>query len=413
MKNIRLNSKIFSYIAIFGFMVMPLFSMAVVAPLNYCEDFEDTQLQENGWTGTFTWSGNNSCSGSYAMYDYFDINNTAGTLVSPVLGKIRGAHYDVLIGFNYLVNGGAVNFGTIDVQYATSLSGPWTTVYTINSSNHIVSNSCAHVDVPRFVISSANKGLDIYVRFVVTWATGVYDVIIDDIFIGDLCEDQVFKTPACWGITLVDYTWYRGLGQWMWLKAKVGGGVGTYVWSIVGPGTLITAGAPYSIYLKEATGPVTVKVKITFGTYCYYEGVFFDILYNDIYWAGTPSDPWWLHICEGGVDKIETYNDALQKVCFGNATLGYCVPKTTPEIVESFNVEIYPNPSNGEFVLDIANADNETNVEVYNTNGVLVFNGSYTNATREMLDLSNLSVGVYFVRVYSGNEMYTDKLIIK
>jgi len=415
MKRINFKLVMLPIILITGVFLAPLnlIGSPIIPPLGYDEDWEDAQLQDNGWTGTFSWSGTYSCNGLYAMYESYSANNTSGSLVSPILGKIRGAHYDVLIGFDYLINGGTINFGTIDVQYSTSNSGPWTTIYTIDNSNHVVSNSCAHVNVPRFSIPSTIKGDDLYIRFNVTYATGTFDVVIDNVFVGDLCYDSNFKIPTCWGITINELTWYRGLSQWMWFKAKVGGGIGTYTWTVTGPATLVPTGSSYARYLLNATGPVTIKVKINFGS-CYYEANMFDVLYDDVYWGGTPSDPWLLRICEGGIDKVEPFNVAKQKVCFGNASLGYCTPKTSSQLSDkTFSISLYPNPSNGEIWLDAKNAGRETIVKIYNTSGLLVYDQIYLNANQELINLNSMKAGVYFIRIVSGNENYSDKIIIK
>ena len=60
-----------------------------------------------------------------------------------------------------------VNLGTIDVQYASSTSGPWTTAYTINSSNHTVSTSC----VLKTVTFTPQVG-NLYIRFNVVSGSG-------------------------------------------------------------------------------------------------------------------------------------------------------------------------------------------------------------------------------------------------
>lgn len=78
--------------------------------------------QYYGTTGQFTspaLTGNNE--GLITMsFDYKITNYSAGTTATPI-GSI----------------------GTIKLEYASSASGPWTTAYTIDATNHTVANTCA------------------------------------------------------------------------------------------------------------------------------------------------------------------------------------------------------------------------------------------------------------------------------
>ena len=97
------------------------------------DEFESSQL--------------NPCSGNgSAVANAYD--DGYALLTSPDLGASNGGV--ITLGYSYKV----VNFDDetigapaaqvlIEVQQAFASSGPWTTVQTINSSNHIVSASCA------------------------------------------------------------------------------------------------------------------------------------------------------------------------------------------------------------------------------------------------------------------------------
>ena len=397
MKNLQqtLNKIVVSFITL----CLVLISTPSVFGWDYIHDYYEFDANAQIWTTTngFSWSLGNNCSNTSS--GALDAFGTAYTETSTKVGTSRRIDYPIAVSLDYK----AAASGTLTIEYKVGSGGTW---QSLSSVGVAFNQSCTHYNAPVFY---EPYGADIYIKI-----SSSVEIAIDNIQVIQVKINELFKSDDCWGVPIAPSTFYIGLAQWYWMKVRAFGPA-DYSWSLTSGSATLFASNSYQAYVYEPTTtvPIGVSVRIALTTYCYYEYITRTITVDDTYWAGTPSDPWWLHICEGGVDKIETYNDALQKVCFGNATLGYCVPKTTPEIVESFNVEIYPNPSNGEFVLDIANADNETNVEVYNTSGVLVFNGSYTNATREMLDLSNLSVGVYFVRVYSGNEMFTDKLIVK
>jgi len=71
---------------------------------------------------------------------------------------------------------------------------------------------------------------------------------------------------------------------------------------------------------------------------------------------------------------------------------------------------LYPNPVNSMLV--ISSSDNLSNVEIYNTFGQLV-KSQNTTAKELKVDVSGLTDGVYFARIYSGNDTTTVKIIKK
>lgn len=94
---------------------------------------------------------------------------------------------------------------------------------------------------------------------------------------------------------------------------------------------------------------------------------------------------------------------------------------TEPEvgISESFdesNISIYPNPSHGKLIIDVASEEN-TEVSIYimdllgqvHVEEVAVFGQG--NSTRSF-DLSNLANGLYLVKLNNGNHSYTHKITI-
>jgi len=67
-------------------------------------------------------------------------------------------------------------------------------------------------------------------------------------------------------------------------------------------------------------------------------------------------------------------------------------------------MRIYPNPSNGEFVIDFNDVKLEGNIDVsvFNTMGQLVYQKSYNNiSNRERIKLPNSSSGIYMLHINS------------
>lgn len=68
---------------------------------------------------------------------------------------------------------------------------------------------------------------------------------------------------------------------------------------------------------------------------------------------------------------------------------------------------IYPNPGNGEFM--ISSKDAISLVEIYNMPGEKISE----HKNRNDIDLSNAAKGVYFAKIYSGTNIYTEKIIVQ
>lgn len=74
-------------------------------------------------------------------------------------------------------------------------------------------------------------------------------------------------------------------------------------------------------------------------------------------------------------------------------------------------VKIYPNPNNGEFSIDIFDSQS-AQIQLFNLNGELIANFNQKTKT-ESYTLSNLNPGVYIVKIISGDQVNTDRIIIK
>jgi hypothetical protein len=81
----------------------------------------------------------------------------------------------------------------------------------------------------------------------------------------------------------------------------------------------------------------------------------------------------------------------------------------------TIELSVYPNPSNGIFhIVDKGNTLHEDNREliVYNMLGEKI--GSVDFASGNIsIDLSGQSKGIYFIRLYSGKEYLSKKLILQ
>lgn len=78
------------------------------------------------------------------------------------------------------------------------------------------------------------------------------------------------------------------------------------------------------------------------------------------------------------------------------------------------NLAVYPNPSNGMFILEIGNSQYNDNYEiiVLNVNGETIYQSSIQNQ-KTSIDLSSQSKGNYFVKVTDGITTLTKKILIR
>jgi hypothetical protein len=62
------------------------------------------------------------------------------------------------------------------------------------------------------------------------------------------------------------------------------------------------------------------------------------------------------------------------------------------------SVQIYPNPTNGIFTIDINNMQSPANLEIYNVLGQIVYYSKITNGKSEV-NLNNDAPGLYLYRI--------------
>lgn len=77
------------------------------------------------------------------------------------------------------------------------------------------------------------------------------------------------------------------------------------------------------------------------------------------------------------------------------------------------NLEIYPNPSNGEITISNPQSSNG-DLRIYSIDGKRVFNSNINAETHNItIDLTSLSKGIYIVKLQSGSNIYREKILIK
>ncbi|WP_265429988.1 fibronectin type III domain-containing protein, partial [Chryseobacterium sp. YIM B08800] len=149
----------------------------------------------SGTSGTFSNTASSPCAGTGSARAN-NFYNKISYLVSPALTGTNGG--DLTVNFAYKVTtfsststgASSADFGTLKLQWATAVGGPWITAYTLDSSNHVVSASCATKSA---VISGLPASGNIYLRFEAQSGSTTADnyVYIDDVSVSQ------GATPSC------------------------------------------------------------------------------------------------------------------------------------------------------------------------------------------------------------------------
>ncbi|MDP2722146.1 MAG: T9SS type A sorting domain-containing protein [Bacteroidales bacterium] len=77
-------------------------------------------------------------------------------------------------------------------------------------------------------------------------------------------------------------------------------------------------------------------------------------------------------------------------------------------------VSVYPNPSSGIFQFELSGIqfDRSNNLYIYNLQGAKIYEAAVSNE-KFNVDLSNLSGGIYFVKIFDGEAILTKKIMIQ
>jgi hypothetical protein len=79
--------------------------------------------------------------------------------------------------------------------------------------------------------------------------------------------------------------------------------------------------------------------------------------------------------------------------------------------INTSNVSLYPNPTNGEFY--VSSISNAVSITVYSVDGKVIINSLNVNNANQLINLGNVENGVYFVEVTTDSNKETIRLIVK
>ncbi|MCK4638534.1 MAG: T9SS type A sorting domain-containing protein, partial [Bacteroidales bacterium] len=113
-----------------------------------------------------------------------------------------------------------------------------------------------------------------------------------------------------------------------------------------------------------------------------------------------------------------TFTDTTN-LCSDTATQTILVDNCSgiSEISNGLCVNIFPNPNNGNFVLELNSENNiAANIRIFNSLNVLVYEINKVNINQKYskkINLSRLSKGVYFLMIKSNKVVLVYKIIIQ
>jgi hypothetical protein len=76
------------------------------------------------------------------------------------------------------------------------------------------------------------------------------------------------------------------------------------------------------------------------------------------------------------------------------------------------SVNVFPNPNNGRFRVELINFDNKAQVYVYNQLGAILYQAEIDNYGPNEIELPNARSGLYYVRVVEGKKQFVNKIIV-
>lgn len=125
-----------------------------------------------------------------------------------------------------------------------------------------------------------------------------------------------------------------------------------------------------------------------------------------------------LRLRKVGGGMIQTFDSDFGAYTSYSFSVGYAVGIEENE-TPNYEVSVYPNPNQGEFTLTLDNiTGDDIAIEIYNELGAIAYSESITSMNsvgymQKNINLSELSEGIYILRVISDNKAVTRRFVIQ
>jgi len=165
----------------------------------YLEDFNASTSLPANWTGTFSVSSSHGVS-SNGLYKNLWSSSTSAYVTTPPVGPLTD-NTTLQFDYRYVEYSGYPNTAhtlvagdKLEIQISTD-GTTFTTIHTIDSSNHTTSTSFATCSVP-ITQAKVSQGDIIKAKFLATWGGGDYYLDIDNVYFRHISAEPVFSvTP--------------------------------------------------------------------------------------------------------------------------------------------------------------------------------------------------------------------------
>jgi hypothetical protein len=161
------------------------YSLVTALALPYSQDFNAGTTLPTGWGGNMTVIANHGITGSNGLTRNLYSGVTSANSTTPIVGLITATtqlefDYRIVNYSGYPSTGTAIGASDIyNIRISTDDGATYTTVYTINQANHVVSTNFANVIVPL----GAYAGYNGVIKFDLQWGTGDYYFDIDNVLL--------------------------------------------------------------------------------------------------------------------------------------------------------------------------------------------------------------------------------------
>jgi hypothetical protein len=83
------------------------------------------------------------------------------------------------------------------------------------------------------------------------------------------------------------------------------------------------------------------------------------------------------------------------------------------EVPEQSFFKVYPNPTTGSFTLELSEVSETSvvKVEIYGMRGEKILNDQFTGEKKHEFSLESNPTGIYFIRVFCGDNLGSQKII--
>lgn len=157
----------------------------------------------------------------------------------------------------------------------------------------------------------------------------------------------------------------------------------------------------FTAYLSDATGDFTSEIAI-------------GDLVSDL--AGTITGTIPAGTVSGTGYKIKVKSSS--PVYESNVSNGFEIvldnsAQTAIEKLKEYGINIYPNPSNGRFTIQVENNIKIKDISIIDLSGRIIYNDLFSNDNSKEIDLSEFAKGIYILQLDVENEKLVTKIIIE